>query len=286
MKISLNDINFTGEKSFSKMMVDGPKSFQWERSPLVDTKNDLVVFTDLCLSLAKLPQYKDKYKIALLLEPPAINLSHYQFVKENYDLFDLILTHQIDLLSMGEKYQYSPNAMSYIQEKDWKIWPKIKSTSIIASAKNYAEGHKLRHILIEKYKNYMDVYGYGYNPIEDKADGLKDYMFSVAIENSWSNGYWSEKILDCFLTGTVPIYLGDPQIAKTFNPDGIFGLYNAEAANNNFGIIIDVLHDFKMGKEQYDQRAKAIQENFEIAKELTCGEDWIYKNILKPKGLV
>ena len=31
----------------------------------------------------------------------------------------------------------------------------------------------------------------------------------------------NEKILDCFRTGTVPIYLGDPKISDHFDPEGI-----------------------------------------------------------------
>ena len=31
--------------------------------------------------------------------------------------------------------------------------------------------------------DYFDVYGYGYNPLEYKLEGLKDYMFHLTIEN-------------------------------------------------------------------------------------------------------
>ena len=44
-------------------------------------------------------------------------------------------------------------------------------------------------------------------------------MFSVAIENTFS-----EKILDCFLTGTVPIYLGATNLRSIFDIGGIINL--------------------------------------------------------------
>ena len=36
--------------------------------------------------------------------------------------------------------------------------------------------------------------------------------------------YFTEKLLDCFATGTIPVYLGAPDIGKVFNIDGIITL--------------------------------------------------------------
>ena len=58
----------------------------------------------------------------------------------------------------------------------------------------------------------------------DKEDGLCDYMFSVAIENGEYETYFTEKILDCFATGTIPVYLRAPDIENHFNMDGIITL--------------------------------------------------------------
>ena len=49
-------------------------------------------------------------------------------------------------------------------------------------------------------------------------------MFSVAIENNVLRTYFTEKVLDCFATGTIPIYLGAPDIGDHFNIDGILTL--------------------------------------------------------------
>ena len=42
-------------------------------------------------------------------------------------------------------------------------------------------------------------------------------MFSIAIENSRNGCYFTEKILDCFTTRTVPIYWGCPDIGDYFD---------------------------------------------------------------------
>lgn len=54
-------------------------------------------------------------------------------------------------------------------------------------------------------------------PINSKYEFQKDYKFSIAFENSSFNGYTTEKILQAFSAGTVPIYWGNPDVAKDFN---------------------------------------------------------------------
>lgn len=55
-------------------------------------------------------------------------------------------------------------------------------------------------------------------PVPDKLEFQKNYKFSFAFENSSSNGYTTEKIVDAFAAGGIPIYWGDPLISKVFNP--------------------------------------------------------------------
>jgi hypothetical protein len=72
----------------------------------------------------------------------------------------------------------------------------------------------LRHQSVLKFKDKMDLYGRGYNPVEYKLKCLKDYAFSLTIENTKKDYYFTEKLIDCFMTGTVPIYWGCPSIQK------------------------------------------------------------------------
>lgn len=51
-----------------------------------------------------------------------------------------------------------------------------------------------------------------------KRDFLRRYKFTIAFENSWAPGYHTEKILDPMMAGSIPIYWGDPLIARHFNP--------------------------------------------------------------------
>lgn len=53
----------------------------------------------------------------------------------------------------------------------------------------------------------------------DKYRFMRDYRFSIAAENVRSDGYCTEKIMEAFLAGGIPVYAGDPGVATEFNPE-------------------------------------------------------------------
>lgn len=57
-----------------------------------------------------------------------------------------------------------------------------------------------------------------------KWDGLESYKYSIAIENSCLENYFSEKFTDCILAWTIPIYYGCPNIDKYFSNDCYYWL--------------------------------------------------------------
>ncbi len=97
---------------------------------------------------------------------------------------------------------------------------KTKNLSAIISNVVIKEGHRKRLKFIKYIKQVfgdaLDWYGKNINPLADKWDGLKDYKYSIAIENSCYEGYFTEKILDCYLSYTMPIYYGCPNILDYF----------------------------------------------------------------------
>lgn len=103
--------------------------------------------------------------------------------------------------------------------------PKSKILSVVCSDQTWLPGHKLRYAFVNKlighFKDKVDVFGRGFNPVLDKYDALAPYKYSIAIENSSIPGYFTEKISDCYLTLTVPVYYGCPNIEKYFDPSSI-----------------------------------------------------------------
>jgi hypothetical protein len=66
---------------------------------------------------------------------------------------------------------------------------------------------------LNRFASYRRLAGLRYasyrGSIGDKYEVLSRYRFSICYENAYGiDGYITEKIFDCFLAGTVPIYLG------------------------------------------------------------------------------
>jgi hypothetical protein len=71
---------------------------------------------------------------------------------------------------------------------------------------------------LNKYKP-VDGYGlmFGNSLRQSKFDILPEYKFCLCPENSVYDGYITEKLIDAYAGGTVPIYSGDSSVAEDFN---------------------------------------------------------------------
>lgn len=177
--------------------------------------------------------------------------------------YEAIFTHDQRLLKLGSKFKWVPANGTWIQ--DPQIYPKTKLVSMITSNKDWCEGHRLRLQWVDRLRNHLDLYGRGFNEINLKEQGLCDYMFSVAIENGQYESYFTEKILDCFATGTIPVYLGAPDIGDYFNKDGI----------------IILSEGVELSAEMYYSKMDAIIDNLERVKKMEVLEDFIWENYLQ-----
>lgn len=75
------------------------------------------------------------------------------------------------------------------------------------------------HIL-SKYKK-IDAGGALFNnvggKVPDKLEFVKNYKFNIAFENSLFDGYTTEKLVEPMRVNSLPIYWGNPSVAKDFN---------------------------------------------------------------------
>lgn len=55
--------------------------------------------------------------------------------------------------------------------------------------------------------------------VDNKIEFIGGYKFNLALENSIQPGYVTEKIVEPFAARTVPIYWGDAQACRDFNPE-------------------------------------------------------------------
>lgn len=249
-----------------------PKDFQWYRG--MDNINDIVVITEN--SFTEVDSCREKIKVLLILEPPSINPEFYKFISlpQNYLKFNFILTYSDDLVNLN-KDKFIPYYFGgcWIYPNNWKIYKKTKNISVIASQKRITEGHKLRHLAIEKFKNKIDgVFGRGYEILDYKLDGLKDYRYSIVIENEKEANMISEKVIDCFATGTIPIYCGTNKIFKHFNQKGILYFNNIEELESQINITTE---------EYYNSVIDAVYENLLSIEKLAVPENYLWDNFFK-----
>jgi hypothetical protein len=110
---------------------------------------------------------------------------------------------------------------------------------------------------------------------ETKFLSIKDYAFSIAIENlshEVDDYYFTEKIIDCFTTGTVPIYYGCPNIGKFFDKKGILIFENDEQLSN----ILD-----NLSMDLYYSMMDSIKHNYEVSIKMNLTNDLAYEYYFK-----
>ena len=131
---------------------------------------------------------------------------------------------------------------------------KVKKCSIIVSSKTMTVGHKNRIVFLNELKNNfkdeIDIFGFGFNPIENKKDAIDPYAYSIAIENIAMNNYWTEKIADVFLGYTCPIYHGCSNIQDFFDPSSLisFNCVNIEESLKIIRTALDNMQIINMEK--------------------------------------
>jgi len=95
---------------------------------------------------------------------------------------------------------------------------KHKELSFITSSYAARKGHRNRLKFLDQItgKIDFDLWGRGFKNMDDKTDGLRPYKYSIVVENSRYQDYFSEKIADAFLCGCIPFYYGCTNIGEYF----------------------------------------------------------------------
>ncbi len=258
------------------------KYFSWTKD-----RPDLPTFYTYT-ELGNYGQEKDRNLI--MLESSAIVSSCIKYVYDNYKLFNHIYTHNSSLLKLPNA-RWVPGGGVWIGTEfgggEYKIYDKSKFCSFMSSNKNMCQLHNTRlqlfkfiekrqntdraYHLTGKDNNRVDLFGMS-NDFIKPIDYLGNYMFSIIMENYIDDFYFTEKILNCFATGTIPIYLGARKIDSVFNGDGII----------KFSSAVDFLNLHRtLNKELYESKIEAIKHNYEIAKKYICVEDFMWENYLR-----
>lgn len=239
--------------------------------------------------------YKNLYLI--LLEPEIINKGNWQV--KNHKYFKKIFTFKDDIIDNKKYFKINytckkpENFINNIAEK-YKLCTLISCNKFSYHANElYSERIKAIRWFEKNHSDDFDLYGYGWNKFiftnkfhflnnlkifkylfkskfssykgstRSKIDTLKNYKFSICFENiKGITGYISEKILDCFISACVPIYLGAPNISdhipentfidmRNFNNYDDLYFYIKNMSNNEYLNYLNNIKSFFNSKNFY-----------------------------------
>lgn len=238
--------------------------FDWCRDLSgLSTNSTLIVTDDMIKNFAGV----NCDKVAWLIEPASIDRQPYLDAFEKQDSYKSIVTHDKEFVKAVKNGVYFPFGGTWIKPTDWRIFNKDKLVSIIASNKKITRGHQLRHDAAHLVED-DHRFGSAFTKIENKIDALRDYKFSIVIENEKIAGYFTEKIVDAMITGTIPIYWGCDDIGEFFNDSGIIKFNTIEELKsilNDKENLINFYHNNKLAIKQNSLRARSyssVDENF------------------------
>lgn len=212
------------------------------------------IFNDYVPTLEELSL--NPYNILLILEPNELFGLH-DWAIGSASSFDCILTWSQKILDSCQNAILLPWGTTFLHKnyrfKELAVMEKKFELSFICGHKNYTQGHKLRHTLFEKFKHIEIPVKKYYTTEEPKEICFRNSMFHLAVENTRNQNYFTDKIVDAFLTNTIPIYWGCPNIGDFFDERGM--------------IILDSEEDFvslvnNLTEEDYYSRKKYMEDNY------------------------
>lgn len=261
----------------NKIPIDYTQKFQWDKKQKTFSFTHLkgvTIFTDKYLQADIINSVSSDVKIGLIFEPKGYDPQAYSNAESVEHLLDFIFTFDEYLLSKNpQKYKFYPADWVCIEKESNKIHPKNKLVSMTYSHKGGMD-RTLRGEVANSFSYKLSLYGSGSpnGPLDIKSQSLNDYMFSIVMENSIANNYYTEKIIDCFITGNIPVYRGCKNIGKFFNKKGII----------EFNDVQDLRHTLdSLSIEKYKEMMPYVKENFEIAKKYSNPDNILYDLILK-----
>lgn len=90
-------------------------------------------------------------------------------------------------------------------------------------------------------------------PVADKIIFQSKYKFTMAFENTYAPGYTTEKILDAFISDTIPIYYGDPLVIQDFNPRAFINAHDFSSLEDLKNYVIHVDQDDNLYQSIFEQ---------------------------------
>ena len=148
-------------------------------------------------------------------------------------------------------------------------------------------GGRVRNLFYDKLSEYKVVDSGGHfrnnvgGSVGNKIEFLSHYKFSICMENSKTQGYISEKLVDCFEAGTIPIYYGDDTVLELLNSKSYIHIKNEDEFEEKIELIKKIDNNDTLYQEII--REKIVIDDTRYARELQKYKDFIYHIIEQDK---
>lgn len=218
---------------------------------------------------------KGTFNIFYACEPWVINRHDQilEWILQNWHYFDLVLSHDDRIISGCPNAKPFHWTSALINEGETFLYENKKfQVSFICGGKLMCKGHYIRRNCWERQneikipkKLFYSTQVMGNLPIfqenlplpkNSKYPAFVDSMFHIAMENCNVKGYFSEKIVDCFIAKTIPIYFGCPNIGDFFHIEGII-------VANSVDDIINIVNN--LTESDFYSRMEWMEKNYTIA---------------------
>jgi hypothetical protein len=160
----------------------------------------------------------------LSLEPPNEVSKYRQYANKNVKwIFNQLDIKRNNILSHGALPWHIDKDFNFLTELKLENLHKKNNIVWVTSNQRSSQGHQKRMCFLDNIKDlpFVNLYGRGIKHVEDKWDVLSEAKYAIAYENFQSDYYWTEKIIDCFLSFTMPLYFGCNNIGSFF-PKGSY----------------------------------------------------------------
>ncbi len=247
---------------------------QWDRT-LVDPKLPTFFTHEQMLRPERLRTPKN-LRFGLLYESQAIIPKVYRAVETVMNDFQLVFTHSARLLENYANARWIPGSGVWVGGAVAGGYPQIeqkeRNCSILTSNKLRVGLHRNRYLtaqLLKMRHSEVDTY---IQPLRSRdrisvVETLARYRYSICVENFIDDRYFTEKILNCFALGTVPIYMGAKRISEYFDGDGIITYSGYRDLRRR---VLPML-----SPQDYESRRSAIETNFNRCLRFGSLEDFI-----------
>ena len=197
-------------------------------------------------------------------------------VRPSFDNIDYALTFDID--SYFNRNIYTPlwilrneifgiSTNGYIPFESASLWK--KRNNILDNNKAIYVGNNSTPFRLELFSRLekigikLDSYGSQTRPIKDKIELMKNYRYSICVENSYHPGYVTEKLIDGYISNTIPIYWGG--LSNTFFNTNAF--INLHEANYNLN---DELIFKNLFKHRFENESLITQDSYSLLFNKIC----------------